>query len=48
MNKEDKIEADKQIESLLDLPVTDEQADQTKAAGAPNGRLFLGTQVGVF
>jgi len=31
MNKENKQEANTQSESLADLPVTDEQADQTKA-----------------
>ena len=37
-----------QGEALTDLPVTDEQADGVRAGGAPGGRLFLGTEVGVF
>ena len=38
-----------QADALTDLPVADEQANQTKAgASQPNGRLFLGTEVGVF
>lgn len=42
-------EINSQSEALADLPVADEQADETKAgASAPNGRLYLGTQVGVF
>jgi hypothetical protein len=42
-------EVNSQTEALTDLPVADEQADDTTAgASAPNGRLYLGTQVGVF
>jgi hypothetical protein len=42
-------EVNLQSEALTDLPVADEQANQTKAgASQPNGRLFLGTKVGVF
>jgi hypothetical protein len=34
MSKQDKQEANTQSESLADLPVTDEQANQTKAGAA--------------
>jgi hypothetical protein len=34
MNKQDKQEADTESESLADLPVTDEQANQTKAGAS--------------
>jgi len=37
-----------QGEALTDLHVTDEQADHVRAGAAPGGRLFLGTEVGVF
>lgn len=33
---------------LEDLPVVEEQSEDTKGAGAPNGRLYLGTDQGVF
>lgn len=33
---------------LEDLPVAKEQSEDTKGAGAPNGRLYLGTDQGVF
>jgi hypothetical protein len=35
-------------EKLADLPVIEEQAEETKGAGAPQGRLYLGTDAGVF
>lgn len=35
-------------EKLADLPVVEEQSEDTKGAGAPQGRLYLGTDVGVF
>ena len=42
-------EANLQPDALTDLPVVDEQANQTKAgASQPVGRLYLGTNVGVF
>jgi hypothetical protein len=34
--------------TLEDLPVVEEQSEVTKGAGAPNGRLYLGTDQGVF
>lgn len=34
MSKQDNREADQQVESLTDLPVTDEQAEETKAGGS--------------
>jgi hypothetical protein len=38
-----------QSDALTDLPVADEQANETKAgASQPNGRLYLATEVGVF
>jgi hypothetical protein len=44
-NEESNLESD----ALTELPVTEEQANQTKAGAAqPNGRLFLATDVGVF
>jgi hypothetical protein len=52
MNAQDHIkndEIDLQADALNDLPVTDEQANQTRAgAGAPNGKLYVATNVGVF
>ena len=33
---------------LEDLPVTEEQAEETKGAGAPTGRVFVATDVGVY
>jgi hypothetical protein len=37
------------VETLTDLPVTDEQASQTRAgASTLNGKLYLATEVGVF
>jgi hypothetical protein len=49
MNQQNNCEADKQTESLSDLPIADEQANQTKAgAHTPNGRLYLATDAGVF
>ena len=41
-------EVDLQSDALTDLPADDEEANETKAGGSPNGRLFLGTEVGVF
>lgn len=42
-------EVNLQPDALTDLPVADEQANQTKAGAAqPNGKLFLATDVGVF
>jgi hypothetical protein len=41
-------EVNLQSDALTDLPVGDEEANETKAGGAPNGRLFLGTEVGVY
>jgi hypothetical protein len=35
-------------QTLEDLPVVEEQSEDTKGAGAPNGRLYLGTDQGVF
>lgn len=35
-------------EKLEDLPVGGEQAEETKGAGVPNGRLYVGTEVGVY
>ena len=43
-NTEINLESD----ALTDLPVADEEANETKAGGSPNGRLFIGTEVGVF
>jgi hypothetical protein len=37
-----------QVEALADLPVADEQADRAIGGGAPSGRIYVGTQVGVF
>jgi hypothetical protein len=49
MKKQEKREADKQTESLCDLPVADEQANQTKAgASQPTGKLYVATNVGLF
>ncbi len=48
MNKQDQREADKQTESLSDLPVAEEQAEGATGGGAPVGRLYLGTDRGVF
>jgi hypothetical protein len=40
---------DSRVETLTDLPVTDEQANQTRAgANSLNGKLYLATEVGVF
>jgi len=39
MNKQDNHEANTKSESLADLPVTDEQADQTKAGVFDNFRV---------
>ena len=42
-------EVNLQSDALTDLPVADEQANQTKAGAAqPVGRLYLATDVGVF
>ena len=38
----------KQDEKLVDLPLVEEQSEDTKGAGAPNGRLYVGTNQGVF
>ena len=35
-------------EKLADLPVSENQAEETKGAGAPNGKLYVATDVGVF
>jgi hypothetical protein len=35
-------------QKLEDLPVIEEQAEETKGAGAPNGKLYVATDVGVF
>ena len=35
-------------EKLADLPVIEGQAEETKGAGAPNGKLYVATDVGVF
>ena len=35
-------------EKLADLPLVEEQSEETKGAGAPNGRLYVGTNQGVF
>lgn len=44
-----KIEEIKPLDQTLeDLPVVEEQSEDTKGAGAPNGRLYLGTDQGVF
>lgn len=52
MNAQENIkhdESDLQADPLRDLSVTEDQANQTKAgASAPNGRLYVGTNVGVF
>jgi hypothetical protein len=49
MNKQDQREADKQTESLSDLPVADEQANQTKAGAFDSqGRLLVGTEGGIW
>jgi hypothetical protein len=42
-------EVDSQADALTDLPVTDEQANQSKAGEfQPQGRLYIGTEVGVW
>ncbi len=42
-------EINPQADALTDLPVADEQANQTRAgASKPNGRLVLATDVGQF
>ena len=33
---------------LLDLPITDDQANHTKAGGQPSGRLYVATNVGIY
>ena len=53
MKTQEKIKNDEitsQPDALTDLPVTDEQSDRaTGGAGQPpSGRIFLGTEVGVF
>ena len=35
-------------EKLEDLPVVDEQAEETKGAGTATGKLYVATNVGVF
>lgn len=38
-----------QADALTDLPVTDGQANQTRAgASPPNGKIYVATNVGVF
>jgi hypothetical protein len=37
-----------QDEKLGDLPVADEQSAETRGGGAPNGKLYVATDVGVF
>jgi hypothetical protein len=34
-------------EKLVDLPVVEEQADETKGAGTATGKLYVATNVGV-
>lgn len=34
--------------NVEDLPVNEEQAEETKGAGAPQGRLYVATDVGVY
>lgn len=35
-------------EKLADLPVIENQSEETKGAGAPNGKLYVATNAGVF
>mgnify|MGYP003577586693 CR=1 FL=1 len=52
MKAQDNIKHDEitpQADPLRDLPVTEDQANQTKAgASAPIGKLYVGTNVGVY